>query len=194
MKLFTRQFTKDFIVSVLFIIVFYLLTHNPITHPVPKPTQGKWSIELLQHPLLFGIAGHNYLALRNASTTITEEIHGLATDTTTGKWKYVGKDKQDVLRVWEFDGQRYQAKESSFPGIILSQGDETDIQTTWEKANDCIEKINEASIPYPAFGFKIRGETENSNSVAYTLAHCMGLTIQHLGLFTPGGRQNLLEN
>lgn len=193
MRLFTKQFTKDLIISVIFLTLWYGITHNPIARPIAQPTVGLWSIELRQHPLVFGIAGHNYLVLRNGSHDIVEELHGLATDPATGTWKYIGDKKSDILQVWHFNGQRDYIAEKSFPGITLREGDEEYIRTLWSRGEQCINPINEERTPYPPLGVSIRNKTENSNSVAYTLILCMGLDPRHLGLITPGSKNNLLS-
>lgn len=148
----------------------------------------------MQHPLVLGLAGHNYLVLRNPENTIVQEFHGLATDNTTGEWKYIGANKTDVLMVWKFDGSKKYLAEKRFPGIILAEGDEQKIRTLWEQADSCKDIINKKRILYPTFGVSFLQETENSNSVAYTLALCMGVDIRHIGLITPGSRNNLLDN
>ncbi len=162
-----------------------------MTHPMPKPTPGNWSIQYMQHPLLFGFAGHNYLALRDEHGAIIEELHGLATDPVTGDWKYIGSENTDQLHVWQFDSSHY-ISEKSFPGIILAQGSKENIEALWSAAESCIEPINAKHIPYPPYGFSIKNETINSNSVAYTLASCMKLDVRHVGIFTPGSAVNLL--
>ena len=193
MKLFTPRFVKDLILSIVFLTILYFLVHNPITHPIPKPQPLNWSIQLMQHPLLLGLAGHNYLALRDPNGTVIAELHGLATDTTTGQWKYIGNNPNDKLKVWEFDKSTYYLAEKSFPGIILNEGQQDSIIELWKKAVSCKDPINSKNISYPPFGFNLKNETENSNSVAYTLSLCMGLSIKHLGLFTPGNGVNLLD-
>lgn len=172
----------------------YGLIHNSIVRPTPQPIPGNWSIQIMQHPLLFGLAGHNYLVLRNQDNTITNELHGLATDNTTGKWKYIGNSSSDVLQVWEFNGPRDYIGEKNFPGIILREGSHDEVASLWNKALACKGPINDKKISYPPFGVNIRGETENSNSVAYTLSFCMGIADwRHLGLLTPGEKRNLLK-
>lgn len=193
MKIFTPQFTKDILLIAVFIAFFYLLTHNPFFYPKPEPTPGAWSIQLMQHPLVLGLAGHNYLVLRNPNETIIQELHGLATDSTTGEWKYIGADKTDILTVWKFDGSKKYLAEKRFPGIILAEGDEQKVRTLWEQADACKNIINQKKLSYPRFGVSFLQETENSNSVAYTLALCMEVDIRHIGLITPGSRNNLLD-
>jgi hypothetical protein len=192
--LFTRRFIKDLSFSVVFVLFIYAITHNPITHPTPKPKSGNWSIQLMQQPLLFGLAGHNYLVLRDDNGTIKKEIHGLATDVGTHTWKYVGIKQSDLLHVWEFNGPHFYLAEKNFPGIILHEGDMDDVMDVWGKGESCIEPINNLHLSYPPLGVTLKGDTENSNSVAYTVTLCMGLDQEHLGLITPGDRKNLLES
>lgn len=191
---FTQRFVKDIFLSALFMLFIYFVINNPITHPTPKQTHGKWSIQLMQQPLVFGIAGHNYLVLRNDSAKIVRELQGLATDSYTGAWKYIGVSSTDVLQVWEFNSPHFYLAEKKFSGITLAEGTRNDMNLQWGKAQQCAKVINDKKIPYPRFGVTVTGDTENSNSVAYTLALCMGLDPQHLGLITPGEGRNLLDD
>lgn len=191
--LFTSRFIKDLILLGLFLMAFYILTHNSITYPRPVKTEGLYSIQLMQYPLVLGIAGHNYLVLRDDKNTIIKELHGLATDEITNTWKYMGRNANDKLKVWEFSSISKYVIQKSYAGVVLHTGTKEDVETTWNQALMCKDKINVKNIPYPPFGVNVRGDTENSNSVAYTLTLCMGLSTKHIGLFTPGSTRNLLE-
>lgn len=147
----------------------------------------------MQQPLVFGLAGHNYLALRNEDMKIIKELHGLATDSYNGIWKYVGFSSSDILQVWEFNGPHFYLAEKRFSGVILHEGSQDEVEALWKNGEQCVAPINKKRIPYPPFGVTVKGDTENSNSVAYTLALCMGLDTKHLGLITPGEGKNLLE-
>lgn len=192
-RLFTNRFIKDVLLIAVLVFILYVITHNPIVRPMPKPSAGNWSIQLMQHPLLFGFAGHNYLALRNADGAIVSELHGLATDTRTNTWKYVGSRETDLLKVWEFESGKYLASKT-YPGIILMEGDEKDVVHSWALAMKCKGPINDRNISYPPYGVSFKTETINSNSVAYTLAQCMNLDTQHVGIWTPGSTKNLLDS
>jgi hypothetical protein len=191
-ELFTRRFVKDILLISLIGSSLYVLINNPIVSPKPKQIKGLWSIELMQHPLIFGIAGHNYLVLRNENNDIIKELHGLATDSATGAWKYVGNKESDRLKVWEFNSPRYYLAQKNYAGITLKQGSRELETSVWRKAEPCKDDINKKNLPYPPYGVNIRGDTENSNSVAYTLIQCMGLDARHIGLITPGWKKNLL--
>jgi hypothetical protein len=190
----TPRFKKVIVISSIILLGRYGLTHNPITRPTPQVENGVWSIQYMQHPLLFGIAGHNYLVLRNDKGDIVKEMHGLATDASTNDWKYVGSRSSDLLQVWEFNGSRNYLSSKQYPGIVLISGNQETIETIWTKGENCILPINEKKIPYPPFGFSLKNETKNSNSVAYTLTLCMNLDVRHIGIITPGSEKNLLEN
>jgi hypothetical protein len=194
MKLFTSRFVKDLFLIALFGIALYALTHNPMTHPKLEDVEGVWSIQLMQQPLVFGVAGHNYLVLRDSNNKIIEEFHGLATDRQTGEWKYIGNKETDTLQVWEFPGPHFYISQKNFIGKVLYSGNEQLVMSIWNKALTCKEDINNMNIPYPPYGVNMKGDTENSNSVAYTLALCMGLDVsgEHLGLITPGWGNDLL--
>ena len=146
----------------------------------------------MQYPLLLGLAGHNYLVLRDSRNGIISELHGLATDVTTKKWKITGINRSDILQAWEFTNQNEFITKKTYPGIVLFNGKETDAKEFWGKATLCKDIINQKNIPYPPLGFTLRKDTLNSNSVAYTLVTCMGLSTYHIGLITPGETKNLL--
>jgi hypothetical protein len=193
MTLFPQHIVKDLFWSTLFIIAVYFIIHNPIVRPIPKLQTGVWIIEKMQHPILFGLAGHNYLVLKNQNGDVISELHGLATDTTTGKWKRMGTTGKETLKVWEFDKSIYDTEEKNFPGIVISIGDKNLIENTWQNIKNCASQINNENIKYSRFGFNIKGGTNNSNSVAYTLSQCIGINTRHLGLITPGDGKNLLQ-
>lgn len=147
----------------------------------------------MQHPLLLGVAGHNYLVLRDENNVIQKELHGLATNSLTDTWKYYGTNATDKLKVWEFDDPHYYLAQKGYSGIVLYKGTKDEVEVLWSKALLCKEEINDRNYAYPPYGVKVGGDTENSNSVAYTLTLCMGLDAKHLGLITPGWGKNLLE-
>lgn len=195
-KAFSNHVVRDAVYSFFILVFLYVVTHNDITHPMPEPTPGEWSIQKMQHPLLFGFAGHNYLAVRDPLGDIVYEMHGLATDKLTGTWKYIGTGNGEALKVWEFNEPRDYFAEKQYPGIVLEKGSKEEILSLWEKARECKNKINELNLSYPPLGVSLEGETINSNSVAYTLALCMNKDTRRIGIFTPGDKRNLfnLEN
>ena len=148
----------------------------------------------MQQPLVFGIAGHNFLTLRDEKNTIIGELHGLATDRDTGAWKYVGDNSKDQLKVWYFRNPHEYITQKNYSGKVLTKGNKSDVITLWQQALECKDRINEKNISYPLYGVNMQGDTENSNSVAYTLTLCMGLDAKHLGLITPGWGKNLLDS
>lgn len=192
MHFFTRPFTKDLLWSIVFIACLYGIIHNPYTRPIPQALPGNWSIQMMQNPLVFGVAGHNYLALKDTDGLIVTELHGLATDMNRRMWKHIGTNSNDRLQVWKFDGTIYDQYDTSHPGVILFEGNEVETRKIWSLGEACIESINAKNIGYPPYGISLQKETENSNSVAKTLAYCMGFDTQHIGLITPGSGVNLL--
>ena len=193
MHIFTHRFIKDLIISFFFLLFVYLITHNSIVQPKPKETNGLWHIEKLQHPLLFGLVGHNYLVLKDPNENIVSEFHGLATDALNSGWKHIGSSRTDLLKVWEFDGPRNYLAEKKYPGVIVSEGSEAEMRIFWTKARYCKDYINQRVIHYPLLGVSFNNETVNSNSVAYTLLMCMGIDSKHLGFLTPGDKVNLIR-
>jgi hypothetical protein len=192
MTSFNQKIIKDISILTTACVLVYLLTHNSLIRPSPLYARGTWSIELHQKPLALGLAGHNFLLLRDSNNTIVATLHGLPTDKTTGAWKYVGRNKEDILQVFELRKDDMRSKEKSY-GIALITGEENEIKRKWSSAKECSLSINKKELPYPPFGFSLREDTKNSNSVAYTLVSCMGLHGKHIGLFTPGWGRNLLE-
>lgn len=193
-SIFLSNVAKDAILSFVFLLFLYGSTHNQFTHPTPKPKPGNWSIQKMQHPLFFGFAGHNYLALRDPLGDIVYELHGLATDTGTGEWKYIGNTGKETLKVWEFEGPRDYFAEKHYPGVILAEGNKEDMMQLWEEARGCKDKINQKTYAYPAYGFSLKSQTTNSNSVAFTLIKCINKSARYMGIIVPGEGRNLLGN
>jgi hypothetical protein len=193
-RVFPNRVIKDAVFSFFILLFLYGVTHNELVNPKPSATPGNWSVQKMQHPLLFGFAGHNYVALRDPLGDIVYEMHGLATDRTTGLWMYVGTKKNDYLKVWEFNEPRDYFAEKTYPGVVLAQGTKEDMLALWEKARACKDKINERNLEYPPLGIQLNGETINSNSVAYTLTVCMNKNARHIGIFTPGDNKYILED
>jgi hypothetical protein len=192
-EIFKNRLIKDGTLSLVFVLCIYVITHNEITHPTPRPQKGNWSIQKMQHPLFFGLAGHNYLVIRDPVGDIVYEIHGLATDSKKGTWKYIGTDSSDLLKVWEFNEPRDYYAEKKYPGIILAEGNKEDMLALWEKARSCKESINAKTFYYPPYGFSLENQTTNSNSVAYTITKCMNIGGRRIGIITPGEEIDLLE-
>jgi hypothetical protein len=193
MSMSLKRAEKDLLMSLVFVIFIYTITHNPITHPKPKPVAGDWTIEFVQHPLVFGILGHNYLVMKNANEETESEMHGLATDRNTKTWKYIGRTSNDMLHVWEFNDRRYGPKSENFAGVVVATGTADEIKSLWSNAEECAKIINQKDIPYTPYGFSFRYAIDNSNSVATTLLTCMNIDPVHLGLITPGENTNLLD-
>lgn len=147
----------------------------------------------MQQPLVFGIAGHNFLTLRNENNAIVGELHGLATDNKTGEWKYIGNKDTDKLKVWYFKSPHDYITQKNYSGVVLYKGTKESTVNIWNHGVTCKDSINQQERMYPPYGVTMRGDTENSNSVAYTLVLCMGLDAEHLGLITPGWGKNLLQ-
>lgn len=185
--------TKDVFIIVVCGILFFILTHNSIVRPTPLLYTKAWTIELHQRPLAFGLAGHNFIMLKDESSSIVTTLHGLPTDIKTGAWKYVGREETDILRVWELGKEIEEGEKRGSYGITLMKGTREEVLARFELARNCGDLINQKNIPYPPYGVAFRKEMENSNSVAYTLVSCMNLEARHIGLFTPGWGKNVLE-
>ncbi len=81
----------------------------------------------------------------------------------------------------------------TLPGTELYSGDMSSTLVIWAKAKLCAAEIDNQDIDYPRYGFKIINETENSNSVAHSIANCSGLSDTPVGLLTPGSNTNLIR-
>lgn len=137
-----------------------------------------------QAPVL-GAGGHNYWVLLDNSGNRVGELHGFQTDAngepaTTG----VGGD----LKVFTDRSMGYNA---STPQAVVFDGTQAEAMALWGAATDCGDLINLKNYDYNAFD-SFGGH--NSNSVASTLAACMGVTEVNLGSFTPGMGEVILSN
>lgn len=173
--------------------ILYGITHNKYARPVPTITKGTWSIEKAVYPLLGGLAGHNYIILRDADGAIRSEFHGLPTDPNTGTYKTVSLSQKDILQAYEFPYALFTNKIDLVSSEIVLSGDETTLRKKWKSGEHCIVEINTKKVPYPQFGVSFINETINSNSIADTLLTCMNLPTPHVGLLTPGTNHILFQ-
>jgi len=182
----------------IFIILFvcFIILFNPLVRPKQVQGYGYWSIQKREHRLLLGLTGHTFLELRDSNDKTVAQLHGLATDMTTNKWKEIGDNDTDYLRVWEFDKDKYEEYEGLDIGrtsVNILIGDKDTILSKWRELNTCGTEINKQNRKYPKYGFKIFGETENSNSVAHSLLKCANLTDKEIGIFTVGDSTDLFK-
>ncbi len=179
------HFIQNTISVLLFIFVYFAVTSNPVVRPTPVISAGSWSIEKAQTGLLFGVAAHNYLILRDYKGLVQKELHGTPTEP-DGTFIRVAILPGRTLRVIEFDAPLDGDRGYKPSGITVFKGDRVEAEKKWDEARDCADIINNKKLPYPMLGVKLEEETVNSNSVATTLLSCMNLPSPRVGLLTPG--------
>lgn len=176
---------KNILTLLLFSFVYYSITHNQVVQPNTKQELGYWTIEKAQSQLLFGLASHNYLILRNSSGLVEKELHGTPSDD-AGRFIRVTILPNKTLKVFELETPLGGDRRYRPSAITLFKGDEKETKEKWNEALPCADEINKQKLPYPEFGVKFEEDTVNSNSVATTLLYCMSLPSPRVGLFTPG--------
>lgn len=158
-----------------------------------KNENNNWHIHKKEHKILMGISGHTFLELVNNKNETVEQIHGFAYDAINEKMVESAIKSGFKLKVFNFDYDFYKDEIGiDFPAIVLMTDKKEMIVDTWNKAKSCGEIINQKDINYPRYGFKIISETENSNSVAHSIAICAGLADSQIGLLSPGAKTILL--
>jgi hypothetical protein len=150
-----------------------------------------YSIEARSYDIA-SIASHNFWVLRNSKGETVSELHGLATDRETNKFKPIGIFN-DRLGFYEF---KRLAKDTTFISsqqrlITVYQGDKEDVMKRWNNAACQVSTLNEKDVnysPFGIFGFPIT----NSNSAFHLFSHFMGFECCHFsGVFQPGIRNPL---
>lgn len=127
-------------------------------------SEGQYRIVKAQHPLIGGLAGHNFLVLIDPNGKVVEELHGLATGA-DGRPKPIGHLPSDELRGY-VDQHFYRP---DYAQAELASGDQAEITKIWNAGRAALDKINARSLHYPWMGLG-----QNSNSVNSTLIAAMG--------------------
>lgn len=148
------------------------------------------SIEFAQLPIVVGMAGHNFIALRSSGGHLLAEMHGLATGA-DGRIKPIGWLRSDRLLVYERPLAFFDR-----PGIVrcpVFSGTAEQASALWARARMAMHLLNERNGPYPVLGFNLFSAAENSNAAASTLMAAMGLAEPSLSRrLIPGARRLLL--
>lgn len=166
---------------------------NDLSNISNNQDNNNWHIYKKEHKILLGISGHTFLELANNKNEVVEQIHGFAYDSVNDQMIETAVKSGLKLRVFNFDYDFYKDEIGfDFPAIELMSDNSTSTLEVWNKAKACGELINQKDINYPRYGFKIISETENSNSVAHSIANCAGLMDRQIGLLSPGARTLLL--
>lgn len=166
--------------------------------PVP-PADGAYSIEARSLSVA-GIAGHDFWVLRGPDGRAMAELHGLATDRETGRAIPIGTDaEKHSLRIWHYvHDQGFAAEhdtrttratyiQDGQPHRSVASGDREEIVARWNSAVAAREPLNALDLDYPPYGFKVFGNTVNSNSAYRTLGEIMNVPVRDFsGRVEPG--------
>lgn len=134
---------------------------------VSTPDETPWQIVMAQLPLAFGLAGHNFLVLLDGNAYVVSEVNGLAIGR-DGSVRAVGWRPGDRLRTVVSSGACYYR--ADLGQAVLYAGPRQAAMDLWLKAEEKACAINTLALKYPFLGCG-----KNSNSVASTLIHAMGL-------------------
>lgn len=139
-----------------------------------------------QYAIAGGAAGHNLFVLMDDSGKVLKEMDGLAT-AADGSIKPIGYLPSDQLKFYNFDGSYLYSPDQNQQAV--AEGTAQQMLNMWGAAADCGNAMNALNLSYPMFGLGA-----NSNSVASTLAQCMGVQEANLSwAWTPGQGTLLLS-
>jgi hypothetical protein len=156
---------------------------------MPNGKEEQYSIEARSLGVV-GVASHNFLVLRDGEGRALAELHGLATDRKTDEFIPIGTDEQKhSLRIWHFAHDAEYAKsvgakanDASF--IQKGQSHETmltagkeEVLERWNAAVAAKQPLNALDLNYPSLGFRMSGDTVNSNAAYRTLSEIMGVPV-----------------
>ncbi|MCC4592041.1 hypothetical protein LL974_12930 [Xanthomonas campestris pv. cannae] len=140
---------------------------------------------------VIGIAGHAFWVLRDEYGKAVAELHGLATDRQTGQAIPIGTDAtRHSLRAWHHPHDPAYARSigekvdsTSYirdgqPSRTVATGDKHEILERWNTAVRAVPELNTQDRDYPNYGFKIFGETVNSNSAHRTFGELMDVQVR----------------
>ncbi len=150
-----------------------------------------------------GVASHDFLVLRDGQGRAVAELHGLATDRKTGEFIPIGTDEQKhSLRIWHFAHDAEYAKsvgahansasfikEGQDHKTVLTAGKD-EVLARWDAAVAAKEPLNALDRDYPSYGFKMSGDTVNSNAAYRTLSEIMGVPVHDFPLKLEPGLDN----
>lgn len=154
-----------------------------------------------------GVAGHDYWVLRDEHGTALAELHGLATDRQTGEAIPIGTDEsKHSLRAWHYPHDAGYANaigakpdstsyiQEGQPARTVATGDKEQILARWNTAVSAVPELNAQDLNYPNYGFKVFGETVNSNSAYRTFGELMDVPVNDFpGRIEPGIGNRMLS-
>ena len=147
-----------------------------------------------------GVASHDFWVLRDENGKALDELHGLATDRKTNIPQPIGTDEEKhSLRIWNFPHDLGYANsiDAKPTGLTYIKNDQThmtvleapkeEVLARWNAAVAAKEPLNALDLNYPNLGFKVFGDTVNSNSAYRTLGETMGVAVKDFpGVVEPG--------
>ncbi|GEM_PF-499214 len=153
--------------------------------------EPQYSIEARSLSIVGGTASHDFWVMRDQNGTAVAELHGLATDRETNRYVPIGNNEErHSLRVWHFVRDPAYAEElgvgTSRSGLlqdgqanrtVLTAGRE-EVMARWNAAVAAKEPLNALDLNYPNYGFRLLGDTVNSNSTYRTLGEVMGVPVR----------------
>ncbi|WP_440985748.1 XVIPCD domain-containing protein [Xanthomonas sontii] len=156
---------------------------------------------------VIGIAGHAFWVLRDEHGKAVAELHGLATDRQTGQAIPIGTDEaRHSLRAWHYPHDPAYARSigeevdsttyirDDQPARTVATGDKHEILERWNTAVRAVPELNAQDHDYPNYGFKVFGETINSNSAYRTFGELMDVPVQRFpGRLEPGIGNRMLS-
>ena len=166
----------------------------------------KYTIEARSLNVL-GVAGHDFWVLRDEQGKALAELHGLATDRQTGEALTIGTDEaRHSLRAWNLaldgayaasvgtDVSRSTFIEDNQQSRTVVIGDKDEILARWNTAVKAMPELNALNLNYPKYGFKVFGDTVNSNSAFRTFGELMSLPVEGFpGRVEPGLGNRMLS-
>lgn len=168
----------------------------------------QYSIEARSLSIVGGVAGHDFWVLRDESGKALAELHGLATDRKTNEFVPIGTDEErHSLRIWHFPHDPHYARThgeavttdsfiregQTFNTVLTSEKNE--VLGRWNAAIDAVDKLNALDINYPNYGFRLLGQTVNSNSAYRTLGEIMGVQVKDFpGRLEPGIESRMISS
>lgn len=151
----------------------------------------RYSIEARSLDIAGGIAGHDFWVLRDERGTAIAELHGLATDRTTGRPVPVGDDESRYsLRVWHYPHDPAYARslgvppngatyiQDGQPARTVLTADSREVLARWNNAVRSMGELNALDLNYPNLLPNALGSPVNSNSTYRTLGEIMGVQVR----------------
>ena len=134
-----------------------------------------------------GFASHNFWVLQDENKNILAQLHGLATDRKTNRFKPLGYFN-DRLGFYEFktadNDPSFIFKNQS--SVTVYQADQEDVMARWHYAVSQIESLNQLDLNYSPFGI-IGLPIVNSNSAFHLFSKLLDVQCYRFsGVFEPG--------